>query len=87
VFEIEDTGIGMEPSFVEEAIKPFRQESVGDNREYEGSGLGLAIVDRYVRLLDGSIAIDTKKGEGTCVRVTLPGSSEADLSAPGAASS
>jgi PAS domain S-box-containing protein len=87
VFEIEDTGIGMEPSFAEEALKPFRQESVGDNREYEGSGLGLAIVDRYVRLLDGSIAIDTKKGEGTCVRVILPGSSEADLSAPGAPSS
>jgi len=77
VIEVEDTGIGMASSFVEEARKPFRQESVGDNREYEGSGLGLAIVDRSVRLLGGSLTIRSEKGEGTRVIIVLPASAEA----------
>jgi signal transduction histidine kinase len=73
VVEVEDTGIGMEPSFAEEkAFEAFQQESVGTDREYEGTGLGLAIVDRYADLLGATVSISTRKGEGTTVTVSIP---------------
>ncbi len=73
VVEVEDTGIGMDPSFAEQkAFEAFQQESVGTDREYEGTGLGLAIVDRYADLLGASVSISTRKGEGTTVTVSIP---------------
>jgi signal transduction histidine kinase len=73
VVEVEDTGIGMEPSFAEEkAFEAFQQESVGTDREYEGTGLGLTIVDRYADLLGATVSISTRKGEGTTVTVSIP---------------
>jgi signal transduction histidine kinase len=71
VFEVEDTGVGMDPSFIEDAFDAFRQESAGDDRAFEGSGLGLAIVDRYTDLLGGTVTIESEKGVGTVVRVGL----------------
>jgi two-component system sensor kinase FixL len=38
----------------------------------EGTGLGLNIVGKYVALLNGKIAFDSKPGKGTTFIVTLP---------------
>lgn len=38
----------------------------------KGTGLGLAIVDRIVEQHGGKIVIDSRRGQGTEVRVTLP---------------
>lgn len=38
----------------------------------EGTGLGLHIVKRYVELLNGTIALESKLDKGTTVTVTLP---------------
>lgn len=72
VFEVEDTGIGMDPGQVSGLFDPFKQASTGTDRTYEGSGLGLAIVDRLVERMDGSISVNTEKGGGTCFTVRLP---------------
>jgi PAS domain S-box-containing protein len=81
VIEVEDTGVGMDPSFAEEkAAEPFKQESTGEQREFEGSGLGLSIADRFAQLLGGRLSIDTAKGEGTRVAVRLPADPEAQAS-------
>ncbi|MEM1095073.1 MAG: ATP-binding protein [Bacteroidota bacterium] len=69
---IRDTGIGMQAGFEVEAFAPFRQESSGTNRQFEGCGLGLSIAKHALLLMDGTIAIETEKGQGTTVRVTLP---------------
>ncbi len=70
--EVEDTGIGIDPEFVPHLFDAFEQESTGSDRTHEGSGLGLAVAHRLVNLMNGSIDVDTAKGEGTCFTVRLP---------------
>ncbi|MEX0746527.1 MAG: ATP-binding protein, partial [Rhodothermales bacterium] len=48
--QVEDTGIGIDPSFLPELYAPFKQASEGLGRTYEGSGLGLTVVRRLVDL-------------------------------------
>ena len=72
VLEVEDTGIGMEPGQVDTLFEPFRQASEGWSREYEGAGLGLTLVRRLVEQMDGSVSVDTEKGEGTRFTVRMP---------------
>ncbi len=72
VFEVEDTGIGMDPDQIEGLFDAFEQASTGTNRLHEGSGLGLALVDRLVERLNGSIDVETEKGEGTRFTVRFP---------------
>lgn len=72
VLEVEDTGIGMEASQVDTLFEPFRQASEGWSREYEGTGLGLTLVRRLVEQMNGTVSVDTEKGEGTCFTVRLP---------------
>jgi PAS domain S-box-containing protein len=69
---VEDSGIGIDPAFLPEIFDAFKQESVGDAREFEGGGLGLSIVQKLVRLMDGHVSVESEKGAGTTVRVRLP---------------
>jgi signal transduction histidine kinase len=69
---VEDTGIGMSDAFLDEVFDAFQQETVGQARTHEGPGLGLTVAHRLVDLLDGSIDVDSEKGEGTRVVVRLP---------------
>lgn len=69
---IEDTGVGMKEEHLDELLRPFEQASVGRDRTHEGTGLGLTVVHRLVQLMDGSIEIESEKGSGTRITVTLP---------------
>ncbi|MBB4090906.1 PAS domain S-box protein [Salinibacter ruber] len=77
VLEVEDTGIGMDPSVAEGLFEPFRQASEGISREYEGTGIGLAVTREAVAQMGGSIEVETQKGQGTCMTVRLPLAGEA----------
>jgi signal transduction histidine kinase len=69
---VSDTGIGIAPAFREHLYEPFKQESEGRARTHEGTGLGLALTKRMVDLLGGNIEVESVKGEGTTVVVSLP---------------
>lgn len=69
---VQDDGIGISKEYLNRLFTPFEQESFGYDREFEGSGIGLTITKKLVDLLSGEIKIDSKKGEGTLVSVTLP---------------
>lgn len=69
---VEDTGIGMKEERLEKLTRPFEQASVGQDRTHEGAGLGLTVVYHLVRLMDGSIEVESEIGTGTRVTVTLP---------------
>ena len=71
-FGCADTGIGMSETFLEHAFEPFTQENETSRSRYEGTGLGHAIAKKIVDRLDGDIAIESKKGVGTTVTMTLP---------------
>ena len=70
--EIEDTGIGMDRDAELELFQAFKQGSGGLTREYEGSGLGLSIVRELTERLEGTIDVETQKGEGSCFTVRFP---------------
>jgi signal transduction histidine kinase len=61
-----DTGPGVDPTILAEIFDPFFTTKAA------GTGLGLAIVRKIVDQHGGRIAVDTKRGEGTTVRILLP---------------
>lgn len=72
LIQVQDTGIGIEAAFLSRIFEPFAQESTGWERRAEGSGLGLSITKRLVELMEGSIEVRSRKGEGTTVEIRLP---------------
>ena len=65
-FEVGDTGPGVDPTILAEIFDPFFTTKAA------GTGLGLAIVRKIVDQHGGRVVVDTRKGEGTRVRVILP---------------
>jgi len=70
--EISDTGVGMTPSEIETALRPFGQVDQGFNKKYEGTGLGLPISAALVGLHGGRLTVESEKSKGTRVTVLLP---------------
>ena len=70
--EVEDTGIGIDPSRKEFVFKPFAQLDDGLNRNYGGLGLGLAICQKVVLAMDGIIDFWSEPGSGTCFWLEIP---------------
>ena len=70
IFEIKDSGVGMDDSMIKHIFDKFYQ---GDSaRKTLGNGLGLALVKRIIDLSDGSIVVESKVGEGTIFIIKLP---------------
>ena len=63
-FQIEDTGVGINPEQLEKIFLPFEQ--VGDiSHRAEGTGLGLAISQKFVALMGGEIFVQSNPGVGS----------------------
>jgi CheY-like chemotaxis protein len=63
--------VGIESGFLPHLFEEFRQESSGVMRSHQGSGLGLAITKRLVDLMDGSIEVESAKGNGSAFHLTF----------------
>ncbi|MDH4440721.1 MAG: HAMP domain-containing sensor histidine kinase [Rhizobium sp.] len=72
VVSISDTGVGIAPEKMALIGRPFTQIQDDLNRNHEGSGLGLSLVKGLTALHGGTFMIESRKGEGTVVTVTLP---------------
>lgn len=70
-FEIEDTGIGMNPSFLNRIWEPFIQESHRNYNGHKGTGLGMAITKRLVDLMGGVITVESRLGIGSKFTVEI----------------
>ncbi|MFB6278732.1 MAG: ATP-binding protein [Salinibacter sp.] len=81
---VQDTGVGIAPEFRPDLFEPFKQESEGWTREFEGTGLGLTLTKHMVQLLEGSITVESTKGEGSVFTVDLPDITEMSASRMGA---
>ena len=71
-FVIEDTGIGIGEEFKKHIFEPFTQEHQGARTHYIGAGLGMPIVKKLVDQMKGTIEVESRTGEGSVVRITLP---------------
>jgi PAS domain S-box-containing protein len=70
--DVRDTGIGMDPAGIEQALKPFGQVDSGLSRQFEGTGLGLPLAKSLVELHGGTLSVTSERGQGTVVTVVLP---------------
>jgi PAS domain S-box-containing protein len=72
LFEITDTGIGIEPQRLASLFQPFEQADPSVTRQFGGLGLGLAISKRLVDLHHGKIEAESRgRSFGATFKVTL----------------
>lgn len=71
-FVVWDTGIGIAEEDLNKLFQPFVQLDAGLTREYVGAGLGLSMVCQIINLHGGSIAVESKLGQGSRFTVTVP---------------
>ena len=67
---VKDDGIGISEEFLPKIFEPFTQDS-SENTDLSGSGLGLSIVRRLVELMNGTIEVKSRRGEGSEFTVCL----------------
>jgi PAS domain S-box-containing protein len=67
-----DTGIGMAPDDIPQALAPFQQLEGSHGRKYEGTGLGLSLTKSMLDLHEGALQVDSKVGVGTTVTAHFP---------------
>jgi signal transduction histidine kinase len=84
---VQDTGCGLEPSFMPEMFKPFKQGEVRGSAR--GTGLGLSIIKQLLQRMNGAVDVESKyeqsegigsANSGTTFTVSLPISSNAAVS-------
>jgi len=68
MIEVEDTGPGVSPEEQKTLFERFRK---GKHR-HSGSGLGLHLSQRILESHQGSIALESEVGKGSCFTVKLP---------------
>jgi signal transduction histidine kinase len=66
VVTVRDTGVGMDEEALARVFEPYFSTKTS------GTGLGLPIARRNVELSGGSIEVESRKGQGTTVKVRLP---------------
>jgi PAS domain S-box-containing protein len=71
IFNVEDTGIGIQPNKLDTIFLPFHQSERETTRKYGGTGLGLSIVKALVQLFNGRVDVSSLLGKGTVFRVEL----------------
>jgi two-component system, NtrC family, sensor kinase len=66
VAEVTDTGCGIASDNLDKIFEPFF------STKKEGSGLGLAVSYGIIQNHQGRIEVESREGESTCFRITLP---------------
>jgi signal transduction histidine kinase len=69
VIEVADNGIGIAPEYREKIFQIFQR--LHSDADYPGTGIGLAIVKKALKLMEGTVEVESQPGAGSVFRVTL----------------
>uniref|UniRef100_UPI0030D84C19 ATP-binding response regulator n=1 Tax=uncultured Marixanthomonas sp. TaxID=757245 RepID=UPI0030D84C19 len=70
--DVIDTGIGISEEKQQLIFKEFTQAEADTAKKFGGYGLGLAISKKLASLLDGSLKVESKPGEGSTFTLQIP---------------
>ena len=70
--KVADTGVGIPESEIPKIFDKFYRVKDPRTRKVMGTGLGLSIVKGIIEAHNGTIEVESKKGEGTTFRILLP---------------
>jgi CheY-like chemotaxis protein len=68
---VSDSGVGIDPERLKHIFEPYSQAKLSDYRIHGGTGLGLSIIFSLLKLLGGSIQVESDVGKGTIFTLTL----------------
>ena len=71
-FSVKDTGIGISKENLGRIFNSFEQADSTTVRKYGGTGLGLTISSNLVRMLGGTLEVQSELGKGSEFSFTLP---------------
>ena len=71
VFEVQDTGIGMDADTMARLFQPFVQADSSITREYGGTGLGLVVTKQLVSSMGGTVSVSSAPGTGSTFTIML----------------
>lgn len=69
---VRDPGIGMDEAAQKTIFDPFTQADSSTTRKYGGTGLGLAICKQLMDLMQGSISVSSRPGQGSTFTLSAP---------------
>ncbi len=69
--KVSDTGIGIKNEDLGKLFGSFQRLDEDKNRNIEGTGLGLNITMRLVKMMEGTISVNSRYGEGTKFTATM----------------
>ncbi len=69
---VQDSGMGIAPEYHAQIFEKFGQVDTGETREIKGSGLGLPIARSIVQAHNGTLTVESEKGEGSRFYVRMP---------------
>jgi len=70
--EIQDTGVGIPPEDKDHVFEKYYRVKSGETVNVGGSGLGLVICKKIIEAFKGRIWVESKVGEGSTFKFTLP---------------
>lgn len=70
-FCVADTGCGIRTDVLKNLFEPFTQGVQGYTRSFQGAGLGLSICKKLLRLMGGTISVETEVDSGTTFHFSL----------------
>lgn len=70
--EVQDTGPGMDPQTVQQALRPYQRAEAAENSSITGTGLGLPITRKMAEAMGGKLGLESTPGQGTLAWLELP---------------
>ena len=69
---VKDTGVGISQEHQESIFKRFNQVDNSYTRKQSGAGIGLSLCTRYMKLMNGSLKLESELGKGSTFYLCVP---------------